>query len=327
MTDTPDDSVERNLQLTGNTTFTISLPKRWAIDQGLEAGDSMHLYPYRDRVVMAPGSLESTDRRAHINASSLDATVVCQRIREAYTSGNDRIEVTDADGLDRQLRRETTRTIDRLVGMAIHVEDREGIVAHDLLDPTDVSLAQSTAQLRQHALESHRQATEAFCTNDETLANGVRNRVSDVDRQISFVTRGFHRGLEDVTEVSRLDADRSSAFHSYQTARTLGAVAAHAERIATASLSQSVPPADDLAATLEAAEADVRAAFQLALSGATEQTITTRASALEAIDDLEQTLTDDGSPGADTFLWGLVLENIRRTAELSTELPHTHTHD
>lgn len=330
MTDSSNGSVERNLQLTGNTTFTVSLPKSWAIGQGLEAGDSMYLYPYRDRVVVAPASLEPARRTARIDASSLDAAAVCHRVREAYTAGNDRIEVVDTDGLDRDLRREAIGLVDRLVGMAIQAEDHERIVAHDLLDPTDVSLSQSTAQLRQHALEIHREAIEAVCTDDQTLAKRVLHRVADVDRQVAFVTRGFHRGLEDVTEISRLDADRSSAFRSYRIGRTLEAVGTHAERIATVSLSQPTPPGDGLAAALEAVEADARTALSIALEGDGERAITARAAALEAIEDLEGDLAAGEYPEAQTHLCGSILENVRRTAELSTDIPHDsdeHTDD
>lgn len=327
MTDSVDGSVERNLQLTGNTTFTVSLPKTWAIERGLEPGDPMYLYPYRDRVVVAPATLESTRQTARIDVGSLEAVAARHRVREAYTAGNDRIEVIDPDGLDRDVRRELTGLVDRLVGMAIQTEDRERVVAHDLLDPANVSLSQSIAQLRQQTLESHREALEAFCADDEALTNRVLDRVADVDRQVAFVTRGFHRGLEDVSEISRLDTDRSSAFRNYRTARALEAVRTHAERIATVVLSQPDPPDADLAAELEAVEADARTALSLALDGDRDRAIAARSAALEAIDDLDGALTAGESPETETYLCGQVLENVRRTAELATEVPHGNTDD
>jgi len=323
MTDAADGSVERNLQLTGNTTFTVSLPKTWATERGLEPGDPMYLYPYRDRIVVAPAALESTRQTARIDVGSLEAVAARHRVREAYTAGNDRIEVIDPDGIDRDVRRDLTG----LVGMAIQTEDRERVVAHDLLDPTHVSLSQSIAQLRQQTLESHREALEAFCADDEALTNRVFDRVADVDRQVAFVTRGFHRGLEDVIEISRLDTDRSSAFRSYRTARTLEAVGTHAERIATVVLSQPDPPDADLAAELEAVEADARTALSLALDGDRDRAIAARSAALEAIDDLDGALTAGESPETETYLCGQVLENVRRTAELATEVPHGNTDD
>ncbi|MHC3439076.1 PhoU domain-containing protein [Natrialbaceae archaeon A-gly3] len=287
----------------------------------------MYLYPYRDRVVVSSTALEPTQRTARINARSLDAAAVCHRVREAYTAGNDRIEITDPDGFDRDLRRELTGLVDRLIGMAIQVEDRDRVVAHDLLDPTDVSLSQSTTQLRQHALEVHQEAIEAFCAHNETLAKRVIDRVADIDRQVAFVTRGFYRGLEDVTEISRFNVDRSSAFQQYQIARALKAVGTHAERIATVSLSQPAPPGDDLAAELEAVETDARTALTLALEGDSDRAITAQSAVLEVIDDLEGALTAGEYSEAETHLYGPVLENVRRTAELSTEIPHGHTDD
>ena len=48
-TDSPVDPVERTVQLAGNSTFVVSLPKAWAVEQGLESGSSMYLYPHDDR--------------------------------------------------------------------------------------------------------------------------------------------------------------------------------------------------------------------------------------------------------------------------------------
>ncbi len=39
--------VERKVQLAGNSTFVVSLPKEWARAQDLESGASMYLYPTR----------------------------------------------------------------------------------------------------------------------------------------------------------------------------------------------------------------------------------------------------------------------------------------
>ncbi len=66
----PDDStdpIERKVQLTGNSTFVVSLPKEWALEQGLESGASMYLYPHDDRVIAAPEHVSGRDRSVTID--------------------------------------------------------------------------------------------------------------------------------------------------------------------------------------------------------------------------------------------------------------------
>jgi len=38
----------RKVQLTGGSTYTVSIPKGWAGEHGIEAGVQLHLYPHED---------------------------------------------------------------------------------------------------------------------------------------------------------------------------------------------------------------------------------------------------------------------------------------
>lgn len=318
MSNTTESSVERTVQLAGNTTFVVSLPKEWATEQGLEPGASMHLYPHHDRVVVAPASLEASERERRIDAGSVEPEVVCHRIRVAYAAGTDRITVVDADGFDRDVRRRLTRLFSRLIGVEILEETEDRIVATDFLNAGDVSLPQTTAQIRQHAMTMTADAIDAVRTDDEALARRVIDRDDDVDRLFAFVSRGFHRGLEDVQEITSLDVDRWSAFHSYRTARELERIADHAERIATVALGQSSPPDDPLGSEMEALAADARDVVELALDGEADEALSTCSRVLERTDRLDQQLCGECDP--DTYRYGFVLESVRRIAELGVSL-------
>lgn len=310
------DAVERTVQLTGNTTFTVSLPKEWAREQGIEAGKPVQLYPHRDRVIVAPTQLESGDRTARIDTRKRAADGVCCRVRAAYVGGADCIEVTNPDGLDRSVRRAVVRLVDRLVGMEIRLERDDSILACDLLDSGEVSLPQSSAQVRQHALEMHETAVTALRSDDDVLANRVVDRHDDVDRLAAFVTRGVHRSLEDVTEVARFDVDRSSALHHYRTVRYLGRVADHADRIAAIALRQSGPPDDGFAVEFGSIATTARIVVELALDADVDRALSRRSSVVESIDTLQQSLLDRQPP--DTHLYGMALESVRRTATLGS---------
>ncbi|MFU8868811.1 PhoU domain-containing protein [Natronococcus sp.] len=173
--------VERKVQLAGNSTFVVSLPKEWALAQELESGMSMHLYPHEDRVVASAEPVPDADRSATVDAAAVDDETVLRRVRSAYVVG-------------------------RLVGVEIVEDTGERMVVRDLLDVDDVSLPQTIVQTRQLALEMHADALEALARNDEELARRVIDRDDEVDRLFAFVSRGFNRGLEDVLEtIEELD--------------------------------------------------------------------------------------------------------------------------
>ncbi len=310
--------VERKVQLAGNSTFVVSLPKEWALAQDLESGMSMHLYPHEDRVVAAAETVPDQDRSATVDAATVDDETVLRRVRSAYVVGRDRITIVGADGLDQESRRALDRVVGRLVGVEILEDTGERIVVQDLLDVDDVSLPQTLVQARQLALEMHADALEALARNDEELARRVIDRDDEVDRLFAFVSRGFHRGLEDVHEINRLGTDRASAFRDYRIARQLERVGDHAERIATVAISQSGPPADAIGDSIETVGADARRSLELALAGEVERATDAIEDALEAIEELNRRLYESDEP--DAYRYGTVLESLRRTGAIASNV-------
>ncbi len=44
----------RKVQVTGGSTYTVSLPKTWATDNGVEAGSVVEFYPESDSLLLTP---------------------------------------------------------------------------------------------------------------------------------------------------------------------------------------------------------------------------------------------------------------------------------
>lgn len=313
--------VERTVQFAGNSTFVVSLPKEWALEQGLESGMPMYLYPHDDRLVAATGAVSTRERAATVDAAAVADETALRRIERAYRIGCDRITVTGLEETDPGTRRTLERTVGRLIGIAIQEDAGDRLTIANLLDSSEVSLPQTIAQARQLALEMHEEAIDAVLTDDTDLARRVIDRDDDVDRLFAFVSRGFHRGLEDVHEIDRLGTDRLSAFREYRVARQLERVADHAEGIATVATRQSGPPDRALADQLETVGGDARTVLELSLAGEPEPAYETVADVREAVTRIDQQLYDGN--GSDAYLYGTVVQRIRRTAENGINIAET----
>ncbi|WP_440763308.1 PhoU domain-containing protein [Natronorubrum sp. DTA7] len=316
--DEPHEAVERNVQFAGNSTFVVSLPKRWATAQGLESGEPMYLYPREDRLIAAAKPVSSRERATVIDAGAVTDEHLLRRVRAAYTGGADRITIVGIGAVDERTRRSLEASIGHLIGMEIFEATDERITAETLLDATDVSLPQVTAQARRLTLEMHDSAIDAVRTDDARLGTQVIEQHDDVDRLFALVSRGFHRGLEDVAEVSNYGTDRSSAFRDYRIARQLERVADNAGGIAAVADRQSGRPDGALADRLEATGADVRTVVERALAGEGERASESCSSARESIDRLDRRLYERGD--SEAYLYGTVLERLRRTAAIGMTL-------
>ncbi|ADD05925.1 PhoU domain protein [Natrialba magadii ATCC 43099] len=305
------DPVERKIQMAGNSTFVVSLPKSWAVEQDLEPGMSMYLYPHADRLVAAPETASVQDRTVTIDADTAAGDIALRRVEVAYKTGFDRITVTNLEETDSRLRRMIERSTSRLIGLTIQEDTGDSLTITNVLDASDVSLPQTITQAQQLVTEMYTDAITALVTGDEDLANRVLTRDDDINRLFAFVCRGFHRGLEDVHEVEQLGTDRVAAFREYRVARSLERIAAHAERIAAVATQQAAPPEESFAEQLELVAADVRAVLELALEGDAESAYETATAVEPKLDDLDQSLYSGTVPNA--YLYGAVIRRLRQT--------------
>jgi phosphate uptake regulator len=158
-----------------------------------------------------------------------------------------------------------------------------------------------------------RDAVEAVRMNDEMLAQRVIDQDDHVDRLFAFISRVHHRGLEDVTELDRLDVTRKTAFHYYKLARELERIADRAERVADVAESQSTRPDDSVGRALREVVDDAVEVVELAMSDSSTAAVDAYRDVMEAIDALDYDLA--GRDGPDAYLYGRVVESARRTAQ------------
>ena len=53
---------ERKVQLTGGTTYTVSLPKEWADEHDVSVGTRLHIYPHCDRSLVVRSVRNGSNR-------------------------------------------------------------------------------------------------------------------------------------------------------------------------------------------------------------------------------------------------------------------------
>jgi phosphate uptake regulator len=308
-----DDATEpavRKVQRTGGSTFTVSLPKEWATNQGLSAGSTVYLYPFEDRVVVAPEERERGDRRVEIDAAGREPQAVARDVRGAYAAGFDAIAVVDGDGdLAPDRRSGAADALTSLVGMQIVDEGPAVLEGRNTLDASAVSLDQTIAQVRQQTLSALREAVRALVTGEDGAAGAAENRVAEVERLVSLVERQFQGALVDVREVDRLDGDRSAAYRQVSLAHALSNAATAAEAIAAVAVAQDEPPAPDLEERFLAAGDAVRTA----LRGAGEADRSALDAAGERIEDVDAALA--ATSDADAHRYGRALAALERATD------------
>lgn len=262
----------RKLQQVGGGTYTVSIPKPWAVEHGLEAGSEVHLYSHADGSIVVRssendgGALEAV----RIEIESKRPAHVGQAIRAAHTVGFERICLRSDSGFTDAQRRAARSTKRQLVGIEIVAEDGHEIAVQNLLDAADVSIRQSVVQLQFVALSVHRRATTVLVEEAPLDRDRLDERVEEADRLSQMTARHFSRSLISMAEVDRLGVLRPSLFDHYLTSEALARAAMAGGSIARAvdELGTTLPA--DLRDELRSAMIDVRELVDVATSSVLE---------------------------------------------------------
>lgn len=91
--DTNEGPIERKVQLTGGSTYTVSLPKEWAATQGIDVGSTMQLYSRRDRLVLTHDDPDADPRRVVIDARECGSADLGPTLAAAYVVGCEEIRI------------------------------------------------------------------------------------------------------------------------------------------------------------------------------------------------------------------------------------------
>lgn len=313
----------RKVQLTGGSTYTISLPKQWADEHSIDAGRKLYLHPNGDAslVVHAAPPQENETTTAYVTVDEYSENNLRRTVQALYAVGVDEFTLTVSDEFSTSQRRIATGAATDLIGLEALEETESRIVFRNLLSSADDSVRQSVLQLEYVTIWMHRNAVLAVADADAERAERVIERDDEADRLFGLVHRRFQRVLTSMQEVEQLGFDRPMMFDYYTTARQLERVADHAEKIATIALRLENPSAVDSLDELvslahQSREIVVDAASVLLGGGSVDQAyaaFTTHDELLDTIEPLDRALHDSSAP--DTYLLAVVLDTVRRTAE------------
>ena len=313
----------RKVQLTGGSTYTVSLPKQWADEHHIEAGRRLYLHPNGDAslVVRAAPPDEDTATTTRVAVDGYSENNLRRTVQALYAVGFDEFTATTSEEFSTAQRRTMRNAARNLVGLEAFEETDTRIVFKNILDSKKEPVRQSVLQLEYVTTWMHRTAVEAVASGDTDRAEHVIDRDDEADRLFGLVHRHFQRTLRSMQEVEQLGFNRPTMFAYYTTARQLERVADHAEKIAAVSLRLDDAPLEDPMDELvsladRSREIVVDAASVLLGSGSVEQAYTAfteRDELLRSVDDLDRKL--HASSAADTYLLALVLDSVRRTAE------------
>jgi phosphate uptake regulator len=320
----------RKVQVTGGSTYTVSIPKDWATDNGVSAGSEVAFYPEGDSLFMTPRT--GDDRtKGTLDIGDLTGEELVRTVMTMYVSGFDIIALESAR-ITTDQRKTIRQATQGLVGLEVLEETRDRVVIRDLLDSSELSINNAVTRMRLIALSMLEDAVAALIDLDADLARDVIQRDDDVDRLWMVVSRIFRATLRSPRAAEELGVSREVCFDYQSAARQLERVADHATKIAHLSLNFDEPLPDDVSDALGGLHTDAATVIGMGMDAlfldesdeATRQANEARESVqgidshARSIDELLRELDPTRAQ-----LLGLVVDSISRSADYGGNIAET----
>jgi phosphate uptake regulator len=224
----------RKVQITGKSTYIISLPKTWVNKVKIKNGDSAILIPRSDGTLLVnPKFDENKELKTNIiNIESRDMETLFRKFIGAYLAGFDIIEINSTDKLSPTIRQHIRQMIHSVIGPEIIDETMNSVKIKDLLDSSDLSLVQGLKRMYIITRGMHRDAITALKTQDTALAEDVESRDNEVDKFYWMIAKQYNLVMTDIFFADKMKVKSQEVLGYLLVARSIERIADHAKKLA-----------------------------------------------------------------------------------------------
>ncbi len=225
----------RKVQITGGSSFTITLPKEWITQMKINKNDTLGLTPQSDgTLLITPNPSEEKLKRVkefHIDEIQ-DVNYLFRLLIGAYIMGYNYIKIVANSKISPQFRDCAINFTQTAIGPEIVEETLNTITIKDLVNPIEMPFNKSIKRINILVRTMHEDAIIALKNKDKNLAEDVISRDREINRRHWLIARQSNMVLQDIILARKMDVSLEEANHYFLISRHLERIGDHAVRIA-----------------------------------------------------------------------------------------------
>ena len=231
---------QRKLQLTGGSTYTISLPKKWIVQNQLEKNSVLTVRTDDDgSLSIMPSTVAKPERpqEAYIIITPKDAAdPVIRKTVSAYLVGYNVIHIRAKDQQQLASKQRTALKIfarDMLVGTEIVTDTPAELTLQVLLSYPELSVQSALRRMSIITASMHKDAMTALQNLDHSLAKDVIMGDSEVDRFNMYIVRQLKMAIQNQRIIREIGLSNARDCLGYRlVTKSVERTADHAAKIA-----------------------------------------------------------------------------------------------
>ncbi|NHJ84393.1 MAG: AbrB/MazE/SpoVT family DNA-binding domain-containing protein [Asgard group archaeon] len=230
---------KRKIQLTGRSTYTISLPKEWIDRYNIDQGAELSILEQGDGTLLISKGELSTSREKEVVIELdkiADDSLLEKLIISKYLAGYSKVIVRSSHNLLPKQRKAITLTVGNLIGSEIISEGINEVEIRDLTLHGEFPIDKALRRAHLIARTMQTTAIDSLIEADLENANDISEREGSVDRLYFLIRREIVSALENPTFMKELDIKPQDVLYIYPVAKSLEKIADHCESIAQSCL-------------------------------------------------------------------------------------------
>ena len=228
-------SVKRKIQLTGKSTYTISLPRDWITRLNLEQGEELSILEQNDGTLLLSKDILASNKEKEIviEIDSIGEISLLEKIIiSKYLAGYSKIILKSKTDIPPKISKAISTTVANLIGSEIISEGFKEVEIRDLAIHGEFPIDKALRRAHLIARNMQISSIEAFNNTDKDSAKDIFEREESVDRLYFLIRREIVSALENPSILKEMNMKPQEVLYIYPVAKSLEKIADHCESIA-----------------------------------------------------------------------------------------------
>ena len=319
----------RKVQVTGGSSYVVSLPKTWVKKLNIKKNDPLGLIiqPNGTLLITKKVDEEQEERIIEINADIMDTpTYLFRCLIGAYIAGYTIIKIKSIGAIPPFVRAVTRKFTQATIGQEVVEETNNSIMIKDLLNPVEMPFDKSIRRMYMIVKNMHKDAVSILKNRDKTLAEDILSRDNDVDRLQWLIARQHNMVSRDVNLNRKMGVTTEKAANYFLISRIIERIGDHAVRIAKNILNFIDEKVDEkIIDTIESASNLALEIFDKSMESFTERDMKSANKNIDSLTELVSLCEKINTlalqqKAAIAVSIGYIAESIRRTGEYASDI-------
>ena len=322
----------RRVQITGGSSYVITLPKEWIKSNKIKKNDSLALFSKSDGTLLITTKMiekkNSKTKEFKVN-ERINQIALLRQLIGAYIAGYSSIKINSKGRMPSEIGSIVRNFTQITIGQEVVEETDNTILIKDLLKPAEMPFNSTIKRMHLIVKSMHEDAMKALKTSNKKIVEEVMLRDSDVDRLHWLVARQHNIIMQDISLSEKMNITLSMTYAYFLISRIIERMGDHVVRIAKNikkltdnklddKITQKIQSASDLALSI----------FNKSIGSFFRKDIDSSNKSIESVYKLEllcKEINDMSSKydGSTAISIGYIAESIRRIGEYAEDISET----